>query len=1233
MLYSNKIKPYKFVNPNLIYVPRSGMASAVKGEDGDRKSLTGISLSSKRTLLGLNRLGASLYSLGETQRQIRDAVGKQVSIVKDKQKFNLKRKQYLRDQESERQTELAGEVDAKDAIDDKEVKKEGEKKLSWLEKLLGPFKGIIEFALRAIITQGILKWVSDPKNGERLGKVIKGLSAFFGFVFGIVSWSIGTFLSGVSNLFGDGSKGGFSRFAEVLGGLGQILVGLAGLKAAMYLLNPFSLISDILGLIDVISSKGPPGGGDVPQGGGSGTTKPQLNKAAQKVAENYGDDAAKLYADSISRGRSPAAALGDVKKKFTKLPPKPTGLLGKMRQGVMDQVGKVRSGVSDTISGVKQFGAKAFDVGKQVFDKGKDLVKGTGSWIKTQAGNVKNLASIAKDPAALGEFVKNIVSNKLKPTLEKNELVKRLLDLVKDPKNIGKNIGPLIKDALKSKEVLKLRDYLQQVQGKAKIGGLDTVIAALMGLLDYGVFGTPFANAFLGALGGLLGYAGGFALGAPFGGFPGFIAGAAGGIAGEHIGRSLARLLGKGPLGEIEDPLMRDAAINPGRKLADPALAEGGLITKPTRALIGERGPEIVIPLAMLGGAGGIGPIASMLSSALTGALSAMGSSGELAKQVIGEELSLLKKEGGPSSPANPGETLGKSVIKSSSNLDLLQLGDNSEEVNSYVGDRSSYRKGSDRNTLRGALANILAVFESITKKSFRTGGGSGGTSGGGTGDDGGPVDASGIEAATGSVVDKGVSIAKKFMSNLGLTKESAAAIAGNFAHESAGFIPGIREGGPFGSNSKPWPKGTVGKGYGWAQWTNSVPGDRYDKFIESYGGDYNKVPTNEDNFKFAVKEMKTTNKLSDAFKKMTDVAAATVWFRKNWERAGVHHDEPRIKYAKGVLAKLAKGGKIPMNSPEYNEKWSGDGRDEILKKFSAGGKSIIEGAKKIIGAGRGVKDRCADTTRQALKAAGHSAASKRTQKGDLDTPKGTAFNGANYAASFGGSDMGTVIKDKSQIKMGDIILWKADKDLGGSSKKGAITHVGIAADDGLKHQYDHNVARGWHYRPHWNSAGGTSWLAGIRLGGSGTIGTDDSTSSPTTGDTGTEDKEMTPEEQLNSIISKMASNILKLGAESSEKKAETSVATTTPTIKAVPDSNDGSKVPPAPKNVSISAPAPSSQNNLDKLSSIAVELDEDTNQRTALVPVPMVINSSSASSSSPQQRVVRARQPITYGF
>jgi len=146
--------------------------------------------------------------------------------------------------------------------------------------------------------------------------------------------------------------------------------------------------------------------------------------------------------------------------------------------------------------------------------------------------------------------------------------------------------------------------------------------------------------------------------------------------------------------------------------------------------------------------------------------------------------------------------------------------------------------------------------------------------------------------------------------------------------------------------------------------------------------------------------------------------------------------------------------------------------------------KDIIAGARKILGMSARDEDQCANTTRAALKAAGHPAASKRTQRGDLDTPKGTKYNGPAFAASFGGSDMGQVIRNRKNIKAGDIVLWR--DYAGGKYGKGAITHVGIAADDGLKNQYDHNRARGFQYRPHWDRSAGTEWFAGVRLMGAG---------------------------------------------------------------------------------------------------------------------------------------------------
>tara|TARA_B100000029_G_scaffold305476_1_gene298329 strand:+ start:1 stop:1617 length:1617 start_codon:yes stop_codon:yes gene_type:complete len=206
---------------------------------------------------------------------------------------------------------------------------------------------------------------------------------------------------------------------------------------------------------------------------------------------------------------------------------------------------------------------------------------------------------------------------------------------------------------------------------------------------------------------------------------------------------------------------------------------------------------------------------------------------------------------------------------------------------------------------------------------------------------------------------------------------------------------------------------------------------------------------------------------------------------------AGGGTNKPKMKsgttFAQG-------GGHIEKNESDtsvVHRPPSGDGRSKTKvasqnQGTSSGAKKILQGAKAILGMGNAVGDQCANTTRAALKAAGNSAANKVTQIGDLDTPKGTAYNAPSFAASFGGSDMGQVITNKNNIKAGDIILWRMSQDRGGNLNKGAIAHVGISADDGMNMIYDHSTRGGFQHRPFWDNYAGRSWFAGIRLGGSG---------------------------------------------------------------------------------------------------------------------------------------------------
>jgi hypothetical protein len=348
--------------------------------------------------------------------------------------------------------------------------------------------------------------------------------------------------------------------------------------------------------------------------------------------------------------------------------------------------------------------------------------------------------------------------------------------------------------------------------------------------------------------------------------------------------------------------------------------AAGGPVDAPSRAMGGPIGPMSVTQAPVLAAVG------NTMLDAVVGGIGGFGFAGAKALGFISGDVARLRTTfgttGGIGVSGSP-----RGAMKTAITLQKTSAANLAGSTDKGASEQL-YRAVSDEDKgLKGVLLKAIRIFDANYGKGNATSGGGGGGGGGGGapaggGDGSGYSGDPGNVAVSGDVVTKGVEISKKIMSDTGATKQAAAAIAGNMAHESAGFVPGIREGGPFGRSSKPWPKGTVGKGYGWAQWTNHRPGSRYDAFIKSYGGDYNKIPTNADNYRFLMQELmqgnggfiskgQGTSGSFAEFKKKTDVANATVDFRKTWERAGVAHDESRINYANKFLAKMASGGVI----------------------------------------------------------------------------------------------------------------------------------------------------------------------------------------------------------------------------------------------------------------------------------------------------------------------------------
>ena len=276
--------------------------------------------------------------------------------------------------------------------------------------------------------------------------------------------------------------------------------------------------------------------------------------------------------------------------------PKPgPGLFGQMKSGLgslwQGTKGIVTSGWNFTTTQGSKFAKWANTSWKGFANNLDNIISGISAQGAKWAQQVGDVVDMARNPAKLIEKVKGILSGQLDDIVKKNKTVAKLVNLAKNPGKMVKGIGNLLKQAKNSKGLLQIRNALKGAQ-KMKIGGIDKVIAAIMGLLDYAAFGESPINAILRALGGLLGYTAGFAIGAPFGGAPGFITGMAGAWVGENVSKLLAKgLANNTKLGEWNDPIMEERDIKAGREprklVRDPDAL--GVVTSDSKYITGDK--------------------------------------------------------------------------------------------------------------------------------------------------------------------------------------------------------------------------------------------------------------------------------------------------------------------------------------------------------------------------------------------------------------------------------------------------------------------------------------------------------------------------------------------------------------------------------------------------------------------------------------------------------------------
>ena len=505
------------------------------------------------------------------------------------------------DEEAEEAQEDDEEDDDAEDVGEKIAEKE-EKKLTWWQKLLKGFAPIVNFisnAFTAFVAYKAFDWLSDPNNQKNAKIVLKGLGAIVGAAAKIASFGVFQVMEGVTKVFGTNPDSkGIGKVFDKLFGVLQIFGGLGSLWAASRLLMPWKLVGDYkkmkklgdtLNKIKKFFQRKP----NVPKvttgKGGKVKGKPKAKITGSKVGIV---DRAKQFG----------------KKKLSQVKNLKNTVVSKVK-GIPKTISKITGNMKNMGKNIGNFGKNVFTRGrdligkgknfvKSAVDKGKDIYKGATEWAAKNAKRAKNLATkvkggvfdwgkkigakmnqlkeMVKNPKAMFKPVMERIKSTIKPIIEKNPNIKKVLNLknaktgLKNAKNFAlKNV----KLAMKSKEMANLAKFLKEAKGRVKIGGIDKVVAAVLGLIDYGMGESPI-NALVSATSGLLGYAAGTAIGAPFGGFPGIITGAAGGMAGEFIGGQLLRGLAKFPVfkkyTEIEDPLANALGLKPRPILRDP---------------------------------------------------------------------------------------------------------------------------------------------------------------------------------------------------------------------------------------------------------------------------------------------------------------------------------------------------------------------------------------------------------------------------------------------------------------------------------------------------------------------------------------------------------------------------------------------------------------------------------------------------------------------------------------
>lgn len=293
-----KLQLYKFVNPGSTSKRDPALAAA------------------RTQTLAINRLGASVESIGKLVSEIQQVGTLNLAALKATA-LSEKRKERLRkdaEAEAAQESEKAAKKEPKLNEFGSAIKKTAKKSLSWVDNFIGPIGSFLLSMASWMAIKEIMAWTADPKNKEKVQTFVERADFVIRKIWGWASTLVDNVFTGFTDLIGKDKD-----FGERLSGLGKLLVGIIGLK---YLMNPFSLIGDILSLFELLGSNAPTPPGQKPVTK-PGSTQPASRPTASTRATNarvraiqraHGPAARQIYENALRNGKTPSQAQAAVSR-------------------------------------------------------------------------------------------------------------------------------------------------------------------------------------------------------------------------------------------------------------------------------------------------------------------------------------------------------------------------------------------------------------------------------------------------------------------------------------------------------------------------------------------------------------------------------------------------------------------------------------------------------------------------------------------------------------------------------------------------------------------------------------------------------------------------------------------------------------------------------------------------------------------------------------------------------